>query len=322
MAEQIIAWALIEQQLSWKLLDCNQRNERVWTARWLRPDCRVVPTILKWVGRQEAVWYQTLQPRLGGRYGIVPVAMGSVPQPYVLLPEVGPSLKEVLIDLPPAVQRKHLDSMLCQLAEIHVTAHKLAKDWLQKGWIGEYAVSSSQSWHRDAIHQLERLADQGWCGARTWAQTLRAQSEAVLTHLSRWMREATAITVIHGDPHLGNWLLAADGTFGLIDWEYMSVGTALRDLTVFFQDVWDLEVQDQLTRRWKTIVDRHGWKVEDGPEFYRAFHAARFDNTLMMLGFEISQFYQGRLTRTQLEAIWETKLPWIEDAYAGLRPYL
>ena len=38
-------------------------------------------------------------------------------------------------------------------------------------------------------------------------------------------------TLLHGDAHLGNWYLTAEGVMGLCDWQCVSVGHWSRDLT-------------------------------------------------------------------------------------------
>lgn len=43
-------------------------------------------------------------------------------------------------------------------------------------------------------------------------------------------RESLPPTLIHGDPHLGNWFITGDGAMGLCDWQCISVGHWSRDL--------------------------------------------------------------------------------------------
>ncbi len=314
-------WKHIGQRRGWELLSAKRKTDRVFRLQWRNDRDEVVDTIFKCIGLQESVWYSELMFRWGKQYTVMPVEVGTVPMPYVLLPDLGASLKERLQSLAAPDREEKLKAAVRQIAQMHVDTGAPVRDWLKQGKIQEYSIASSSAWEKTAIAEIGWLADQGWIGARNWVNKIRMQSEAVLSHLATWTNRSVLLTLIHGDPHLGNWLTTANGDFRLVDWEYLSMGAPARDVTILLQDVWEPPLQDALFFTWQAILRDGGWPV-DSEEFRRAFHAARFDNTLMMLGFELAAFQGGRITREEMEQIWEIKTGWIDDDFQQLMRYL
>lgn len=321
LAKAQAVWNHIGQRRGWELLRTQQKAERVFRLQWRNDRDEVVDTIFKSVGLQETVWYSQLMLCWGNQYTVIPVDVGIIPMPYVLLPDLGASLKERLKSLDVADREEKLKAVVRQLAQMHVDTRTPVQEWLKQGKIQEYSIASSSAWEQTAIAEMWRLADQGWIGARNWASKICMQSEAVLSQLATWTNRPGLLTLIHGDPHLGNWMTTANGDVRLIDWEYLSMGAPARDVTILLQDVWEPPLQDALFLIWQDILRNGGWPV-DSKEFMRTFHAARFDNTLMMLGFELAAFQRGGITREEMEHIWEIKTGWIDDDFEALMRYL
>jgi len=321
LAKAQAVWNYIGQRRGWELLRTQQKAERVFRLQWRNDRDEVVDTILKCVGLQEIVWYSELMLCWGKQYTVIPVDVGRIPMPYVLLPDLGASLKERLESLDVVDRKEKLKAAVRQIAQMHVDSRVPVQEWLQQGKIQEYSIASSSAWEQTAIAEIWRLADQGWIGARNWANKICMQSQNVLSQLAAWTNRPGLLTLIHGDPHLGNWLTTKNGDVRLIDWEYLSMGAPARDLTILLQDVWEPPLQDALFLIWQDILRHGGWPV-DSEEFMRTFHAARFDNTLMMLGFELAAFQRGSLTREAMEQIWEIKTGWIDDDFEKLMRYL
>ncbi len=310
-------WESIGSVIGRRLHAPERLSGRAWRVRSQGADGSLESGVFKWLNHQETVWYRDLRPTWGSRYALVPRVLRFEPQPYVLLPDLGPSLKMSLPALSSGDQQARLKRVVTQLAEMHARGRAPGAVWQRRGQLPDYSLASSEAWSHAALAAIDWLGERGCQGAREQSRILRIQSHAVSAWLRRWLGRVVPLTLIHGDPHLGNWVRGDDDRFYLIDWEYMSLGMPLRDLTVLFQDVWNLAWQQELFALFKTLLADAGWSVED-PIFTQAYEASRFDNTLMMLGFEIRQYQRGGLSRHALGQIWKTKLGWIEEAFERL----
>ncbi len=123
-------------------------------------------------------------------------------------------------------------------------------------------------------------------------------------------------TITHGDPHLEN-LLFQHGRFCLIDWEYTAVTVPSRDFAILQQDVLDDDMRNSLRTTYWDRLRQNGWRVDDDA-FEIAYQACLFDNTLMMLGWEVSKYRNGHLNQPELEVIVATKLRWLRECFRRL----
>lgn len=73
----------------------------------------------------------------------------------------------------------------------------------------------------------------------------REWMDAATTALNRFGRRGD-VTLVHGDFHLGNLYLEADGTAGVLDWQSYAKGSWSHDLTYFLVSALDIEDR----RRW------------------------------------------------------------------------
>ncbi|MHB1682386.1 MAG: phosphotransferase family protein [Bacilli bacterium] len=123
-------------------------------------------------------------------------------------------------------------------------------------------------------------------------------------------------TITHGDPHLEN-LLFQHGRFCLIDWEYTAVAVPSRDLAILLQDVLEDDMRHSLRTVYWDRLRQNGWRVDDDA-FEIGYQACLFDNTLMMLGWEVSKYRNGHLNQPELEVIVATKLRWLRECFRRL----
>jgi|GEM_PF-3418902 len=123
-------------------------------------------------------------------------------------------------------------------------------------------------------------------------------------------------TITHGDPHLENLLFQHDH-FCLIDWEYTAVAVPSRDFAILLQDVLDDDMRHSLRTTYWDRLRQNGWRVDEDA-FETTYQACLFDNTLMMLGWEVSKFRNGHLNQPELEVIVATKLRWLRECFRRL----
>ena len=312
-----VPWQQLIAEIDLELVGATQESDKIWKVLWEDAEGRLIPTRFKWLSGHEPTWYGALGPRWGTEFGLSPLTVASTIPPYVLLPDLGPSLKQRMTTYSPEHRFRLLQTLVLQLAAMHVRFRPFSSTWAQSGLLQKYSVQASKSWMMMALHGMAGLADQGWPDARAQARATRDKLETIGPHLEAWTNQSVDLTVIHGDAHLGNWLVRRDASLALMDWEYLSVGAPARDLAVLFQDVWDPDQRQMLFELWSRALHQAGWTVAV-PEFLRAYQATWFDNTIMMLAFDIQQFRQGRLGTEDLRRIWEIKLSWLDQAYEAL----
>jgi hypothetical protein len=247
-----------------------------------------------------------------------PRLYGSVDTPGevgIIIEDVGKPLKFMLSGLERSEQEHLIRRAATWLAQFHADVEGETQEWLRSGVIGHYPVDSARKWGQDAIEALMWIQEQHLCGIEAnFLEQLKSYVEWFYASLPAWM--TGRMTLTHGDPHLENWMVR-HGEFRLIDWEYACVTVPQRDLAIFLQDVLDEHLHFVArTTYWNCLRDR-GWPVDD-PQFLTSYAACLFDNTLMMLGWEVYKFKQGHLHRSELEALVPRKLRWLKQSLSDL----
>jgi hypothetical protein len=133
-----------------------------------------------------------------------------------------------------AVSSEQAESMVEQLALLHAQGAKLPlTDDRKPGWLRSYpqwwgAVGSFSRIRRYHLRGQRRADELGLTpprlvgrGAQLWS-SFEASVDA---------HHALTRTLIHGDPHLGNWYSTGDDRMGLCDWQCVSAGHWSRDLS-------------------------------------------------------------------------------------------
>ncbi|BBZ77300.1 aminoglycoside phosphotransferase [Mycolicibacterium anyangense] len=132
-----------------------------------------------------------------------------------------------------ALTREQANQLVEQLALLHAQAARTGfLDWRRPQWLRTYP----QWWHatggismirRYHLRGQQRADEQGitpprlvGLGKRLW-HSFEASVDA---------HRRLPHTLIHGDPHLGNWYITGEGRMGLCDWQCISTGHWSRDL--------------------------------------------------------------------------------------------
>ena len=146
---------------------------------------------------------------------------------------------------------------------------------------------------------------------------VRAVASALDTHIDSYYREFETgpLTLLHGDPHLGNTFSLPDGRSGLLDWQVIWQGPGLRELSYFMISGLDPDVRRQHER---DLIDRYleglrAGGVRDVPssdkafERYRLFSAEAWDATAVTIN------WPGLQAPENAEAAWRRACIAVED---------
>jgi hypothetical protein len=250
-------------------------------------------------------------------YGL-PALYGIVEEEFekgILVADSGLVLKPEFRRQGRAEQEGILADLVGMLAELHVTFAGKGAEWAEDGVISSYPYESSLEWARAALERLGELVDaEGGVVTRETVQDVTAMVDAFYPRYQEWT--AGRQTFTHGDPHMEN-ILIDGGRLRLIDWEYASLALPQRDLSILLQDVLDEGLHEYALSRFRGELVERGWEVGED-SFLRGFHACLFDNTLMMMGWEIYKFQMGNLEIGELEEIMTAKVGWMRRCFAEL----
>ncbi len=256
---------------------------------------------------QEALLYGRV---FAGIPGLVPQVLGHIKEgdeAGILMAYVGETMKSALKRLQPAGQTRLLTDAVLWLADMHIQFEARLAGLIERGLMGRYPLQSSVSWAHFSLDML-KLMDS------VEEKRIAAMSDWFYPRYEKWLRGR--LTLTHGDPHLGNILISGEG-FRLIDWEASCAAVPQRDLAVFLQDVLDEGQHAALRKTYLERLRSAGWNVNH-PEFDHSFEAVFFDNTLMMLGWEIYKYREGHLAFEEISAILRTKVGWMEKSFLRL----
>ncbi|KUO95483.1 phosphotransferase [Ferroacidibacillus organovorans] len=202
-----------------------------------------------------------------------------------------------------------LTRIVDHLVAMHITLSDRAGLWHQQGILPTLTVADTRAW-----------METGYQACRAALRGERVDWEKEAAHIAWFCEQRESLqverfTMTHGDAHLGN-LFDQDGRLEWIDWAFAAYAPPQRDLAVLVQDLAEETLHDMLRERMVTGYARAGWDI-DRQAFARAYAAAFFENTWMMIGFDL----QARLDETT-EAQRKTralqKLSWIARAWAEM----
>jgi hypothetical protein len=179
------------------------------------------------MGRREALFYASLAPLLDVR---VPDAHAALHDErdgsFVLLLEDLTSSGCTVSDGPTGVAPDAAAGALEDLAAMHVRFEDPARRAAEAPWVqptgpgSDYAVGMLQY---GLDHHRDRLGDDFAAVAEVYIDRRHALHEV-------W--HDGPLTVIHGDPHIGN-VFDDHGRTGFLDWGIVNVGAAMRDVGYF-----------------------------------------------------------------------------------------
>lgn len=131
------------------------------------------------------------------------------------------------------LSRSQAEDVVFQLARLHRSARALPRPQ----WLRPY-----QTWWEDGIRvaDLKSFHDKGLRRSRHVVPTPLRKSDDRLWRAfvrSVEIHGQLPTTVLHGDPHLGNWYQTGDSAMGLLDWQCVTVGHWSRDLAYALSSV-------------------------------------------------------------------------------------
>lgn len=245
-------------------------------------------------------------------HSLTPLGIFGAPFPAVLLPDLGPTVKERWDALEASAQTALALDLARFLADFHEAGRHLPEAVRKR--IPPYPRDSSERWASRALHALRELAAAGRVDAPRIDALARMANDV---YGSRGVFDEGAAAVLHGDPHFANLCLRKDGRYALIDWEYLELGPPVRDLTVMLLDVADESLHPAIRAAWAGRLLEHGWSPSElGSDALYA--TVSFDNTLMMAGFEIGQAKASGRPWSAVGPLLERRLNRLEDVYRRL----
>ena len=256
---------------------------------------------------QEALLYGRV---FAGIPDLVPQVLGHIKEgdeAGILMAYAGETVKTTLKRLQPAERTRLLMDAVLRLADMHIQFEACLAGLIERGLLSRYPLQSSISWAHFSLGMLKMMDS-------VEEKRIETMSDWFYPRYEKWLHGR--ITLTHGDPHLEN-ILISGGGFRLIDWEASCAAVPQRDLAVFLQDVLDGGQHAALRETYLERLRSAGWNVNH-PEFNHSFEAVFFDNTLMMLGWEIYKYREGHLAFEEISAILRTKIGWMEKSFLRL----
>ncbi|MDA8119497.1 MAG: aminoglycoside phosphotransferase family protein [Gammaproteobacteria bacterium] len=238
----------------------------------------------------------------------------------VLMNNGGSTLKSILADSPEPASEIVLTQFAQFLATLHLSCAKKAKVWNERHALPSYPFDSSRVYANDALKRLSWLANQHIVDGFEQAQVEALHRQAESFYPSFESRVSGVSTLTHGDPHLDNVLLR-NHVFHLIDWEFACLATPERDLAIFLQDVLDEKLYQTAYTAYISAMMRGGWSMLSR-ESKASYLSWLFDNTLMMLGWEIEKLSNGHVDAVTFRRVFAVKYRRMEEAYDALFPSL
>jgi hypothetical protein len=204
--------------------------------------------------RAETTFFRDLRPRLGDV--TVPVGVHSAFDPTTLrsihlIEDLVATRGASFPDANSSVTRAQAERAIDLLATIHRTfagtAHPRVPnytDW----WRTNLRVANVQK-------AVRRVARDDFCpdDARSADALWQAARSSITMH------DGLDATLLHGDPHPGNWFLTRQGDPGLLDWQCISFGHWSRDIAYAITTVLTVEQrrawEDELLRRYAAAAE-------------------------------------------------------------------
>ncbi len=231
----------------------------------------------------------------------------------ILLEYLGDTLKSTIEHLNARKRLTTIKQATIFLASLHKEQEHNTDRLIHGGVTPSYPVSSAIEWANRAITELSWARQHGFSREITERSVIdcKAMLDAFYPQYPAFLQPR--VTLTHGDPHFDNMMITKNG-FRLIDWEAACITAPQRDVAVFLQDVLDERLFQTVLDVYCQSMAQEGWDVENRT-FARTFQAFLFDNTLMMLGWEIHKFREHHLGEFELRVILKVKLAWLYDSF-------
>ncbi len=231
----------------------------------------------------------------------------------ILMQYVGDTLKSTIKYFDANQRTTVVKQAALFLASLHTKQEHHVKSLIQAGVTPYYPVESALAWANKAITELSWAQQYGFSREIT-ERSLKDCKIMLDTFYPQYPTFLQShVTLTHGDPHFDN-IVVTKNSFRLIDWEGACITAPQRDIAIFLQDVLDEQLFKTVYDVYRQSMEKEGWNVEN-KTFTRTFQAFLFDNTLMMLGWEIHKFREHYLDEFELRTIITTKLAWLYESF-------
>ena|GEM_PF-3491065 len=235
----------------------------------------------------------------------------------ILVKDLGISVKKKLLQRPLNDQMDCFRKILDTLADLHTTFHQEGQKLIEKKALTLYPYSSE--WAYWSIQQLERLLQ--FRSSSPFLNDLQARLPAIKEMVHQFYDSFAnqirlPLTVTHGDPHLDNIFIQKDQVL-FIDWEWIHLASPVRDLTILFQDIYDHQVQSELSDYYYKKLAKLGYplNLEDYENDQRL---CLLDNTIMMIGWDVELYFMEKRSMQELEEILQFKFSTMNQFHNSL----
>ncbi len=214
----------------------------------------------------------------------------------ILMCDLSAPLKDSFQLLSLKEKKKVLQSILQRLSDLHTSDL-----YLPVHNINTHTITSE--WRHWCVDEMSKLCDYHQWAQADWIHTINHAYE----QLSCDQYEVRSPYVLtHGDPHLEN-IFQHEGEVWFIDWEWASLGSPLRDITILLQDVYDLELIQFVFHSYREIL-RDKKLIIEKEDYQKDFNLLYLDHTTMMLAWEIHKYFEGYTTEEKMKKIIEFKV--------------
>ncbi|MEI2665405.1 phosphotransferase family protein [Rossellomorea sp. LJF3] len=216
----------------------------------------------------------------------------------MLMWDLGYPVKSGFEALPIAEKKILISDILKVLASLHgmdtaqdkLPVHQLNTKW--KDW---------------CLDQLGKLSSRKSWSSPEWEITIQEVYERL--DIPHYQTKCPSV-ITHGDPHLEN-VFYKDNEIWLIDWEWAAIGSPLRDVTIFMQDIYDDDLISYVPEYYLQCMRDRGIPL-DNDDFRSDLSYLYIDHLTMMLAWEVEKYFQGHLTEKRIRGIIEWKIGEIE----------
>ncbi|MHA7136521.1 phosphotransferase family protein [Rossellomorea arthrocnemi] len=224
------------------------------------------------------------------------VDVWDTPPQAILMRDLQSPLKKEFKGLSDRNKRKQIVSILERLAVLHSSTIRLVANELPT-----HRVTSE--WRDWCLDQLTRLRSRSQWMNPDWINVIKDSYDQLdETHYN----PSSPLVLTHGDPHLEN-IFILDEQVWFIDWEWTTVASPLRDITILVQDLYDSKWIQFVKATYHECLKNKQFHISD-EDYRRDFHYLYIDHTTMMLAWEIEKYFQGYTMEEEIQRMIDFKI--------------
>lgn len=260
----------------------------------------------------EIAWLRAMQPYVQDYAAHLYRLVETNEERGLLLQDYGESLAAKQDD--PAHLHILMDAAVW-LAGMHIHFASPARRTWPQGTVSTYPVDDARAWSQASLSALQWCLHHGVAGVSAQdIATLQSRTAQFYGDFAALL--CSPITLTHGDPHLDN-LVQSGSDFRLIDWEFAAMAPPQRDISILLQDLTQENQRTAVLQAYTKHLFAADWPF-DYEEFMRVYNACAFENTLLMLGWDIEKHQNGAVAAAPLGLLLRRKLRWLDQAFRAL----